>query len=628
MPSGTKEDASTSKPGAHAQRGSGRSRKGGKGRDRKEKSRSDASSSSNRERNARSKVQRSSGDGGSSNPGAHPTTAPSRGKSKGKSSDSNSARVGASTSTGKRVDRKGRHDDSSKHSSAGGAAARSSAGQSSSDASRVEAKLRNVGLGNDEMVAQNTITPQVKDVPNAYEIEAELVVDDEATGTSRNQGQAAVAVASQGIEDSEDQSTSDLRNRRPWGKILFVGLLVIGGALAAFFLTRGDSEAATPADEADSAMPSSSSSMPSNSPSMSLSSPPTDSLYPANSLSDCESIASGGAVTTQDLLILTSFEVRFDVSLTLQLSDLSEIVEVFEARMQRIFAPSLANCRGARRLLVSSSGRQLQIEQHVIGNAQFKLEHQPDQSCDSSAPIPCIRVLGILDLYLKGIEDTLPLANVVTGMLVEQEITLRLGLTAPFNQIEVVAITAFAPTFSPSSAPTTAPLYEINSGEVCDSIAIKGTVPNQDTLIARSFDVRLDVSLTLQLSDLSEIVEEMDTRMQRIIAPQLAECLGSRRWLHKDVERKLAGLERYVIGNAQFFLEYNPEQSCDASAPTPCIRVLAKLDLYLKGDQETLPLVNHITSVLGTENLTTALGLTAAFSQIEVVGLSDSDPTS
>ncbi|CAJ1932037.1 unnamed protein product [Cylindrotheca closterium] len=239
--------------------------------------------------------------------------------------------------------------------------------------------------------------------------------------------------------------------------ILLVVLVLIAGAyLAGAFLvgayfgapgiSKGGDAAAVnegndqkPADDTTSESPSSD-------PTMAATNPPSLSpLYPRNTLDDCERIARGVDVSLQSELIPKFFDIRMDVSLTLQLSDLSEVVEEMELRIQRILGPRLADCPNARRLRQTDWKRRLQIETNVIGNARFNAEYQPDQSCDASAPSPCIRVVTKLNLFLKGEEDTLPLANRITSRFGEQELTETLGLTAPFNKIEVVGVTAAAP---------------------------------------------------------------------------------------------------------------------------------------------------------------------------------------
>jgi len=185
-------------------------------------------------------------------------------------------------------------------------------------------------------------------------------------------------------------------------------------------------------------------------PTMATPAPTAQPLYPKNSVSDCEKIAEGEDVPTQDLLISQPFDIRMDVSLTLQLSDLTEVVDEMESRLQRILAPKLADCEGARRFLRDAVTRRLQIEKNVIGNARFEAQYQEDQACDASAPTPCIRVLTKLNLFLKGEEDVLALANRITEVFGEGELTTILGLTAPFSEIEVVGVTAAAPTDPPT----------------------------------------------------------------------------------------------------------------------------------------------------------------------------------
>eukprot|EP00980_Cylindrotheca_fusiformis_P003195 scaffold725_cov133-Cylindrotheca_fusiformis.AAC.3 len=183
-----------------------------------------------------------------------------------------------------------------------------------------------------------------------------------------------------------------------------------------------------------------------------------------------------------------------------------------------------------------------------------------------------------------------------------------------------------APSSFPSSAPTT--FYPPNTPEECAIIAQGGTVPGQENLINKSFDISLDVSLTVQLSDLDAIVQDLENRMQEILAVELADCPAVSRRLSVSatfVRRRL--IESNVVGNALIDAEYQEGQSCDPASPTPCIRVLTKLNLFLKGDESILSLVNRISTLFGDDDLLGVLGLGAPFEAIEVIGVSASTPT-
>ena len=119
-----------------------------------------------------------------------------------------------------------------------------------------------------------------------------------------------------------------------------------------------------------------------------------------------------------------------------------------------------------------------------------------------------------------------------------------------------------SPTASPVSSPSTISIYEPNSAEACANIANKESVQDQDQMILRSLYVQFDVSLTLQLSDMTEVVQEMERRMQLHLAPKLADCPDSGRFLREDIDRKLQiNSMTNNIGNAQFFLTYKYDPS-------------------------------------------------------------------
>jgi hypothetical protein len=91
------------------------------------------------------------------------------------------------------------------------------------------------------------------------------------------------------------------------------------------------------------------------------------------------------------------------------------------------------------------------------------------------------------------------------------------------------------------------------------------------------------------------------------------------------IRRKL--IELHVVGNVLIDAEYQEDQSCDPSAPTPCFRVLTGLTLFLKADQGTLPLVNRISIVFEDGDLVDILVLAAPFEAVEVTGVTASTPT-
>mmetsp|Transcript_42232 Transcript_42232/g.102066 ORF Transcript_42232/g.102066 Transcript_42232/m.102066 type:complete len:790 (+) Transcript_42232:66-2435(+) len=360
---------------------------------------------------------------------------------------------------------------------------------------------------------------------------------------------------------------------------------------------------------------------------------PTEfSIYDANSAEECESISMGGPVPNQDNMVVKGFDVRFDVSLTLLLSDVSELVEDVEKRLQQYIAPQIAECLGYRRLSQEDEGdgamRKLVVERNAIGNARFFLTYQPEMSCDAGAPAPCIRLLGKLNLFLKGEEDTLPLANHIINF-VGQDLIAALRLSAPFNVVEVVGVAVSAPFVpGPTLAPSMLTIPVIS--EDCAAIALGLPLPDQAFMTKQSFVAKFNVNLTLELSDVTELVLEIESRMQRILAPMLAECPESLRRLRRtmnldEAERNL--LEGYGVGNALFKLSHRESETCE-DTESPCIRVDAMLDLFLTENAgSTLEIIAHIAGVLNGE-LVTVLELYAPFAEIQLTEISaEPNPT-
>jgi hypothetical protein len=186
--------------------------------------------------------------------------------------------------------------------------------------------------------------------------------------------------------------------------------------------------------------------------------------------------------------------------------------------------------------------------------------------------------------------------------------------------------TTISPTMVPSGAPTT--LYPPNTPEQCAIIADGGTVDGQEDLLSKSFDITMDVSLTLLLSDLTEVVEELELRMQRILSVDLADCLSiSRRLMISTTFNRRKLIELHVVGNVLIDAVYLEDQNCSPSAPTPCIKVLTRLNFLLKGDESELTLINRISNLFEQVEVIDLLGLTTLFKEVEISGLTASTPT-
>ncbi|KAL3942709.1 MAG: hypothetical protein SGBAC_003154 [Bacillariaceae sp.] len=354
--------------------------------------------------------------------------------------------------------------------------------------------------------------------------------------------------------------------------------------------------------------------------------PTTLTIFGDNTSEDCASIALGLPVPDQHLMRRHTFVLNFDVLLTLELSDLSEVVEFLESKMQQVIAPMLADCPAARRLrrtMDLDENERKMLEEDAIGNALFKLSHVQSKTCFIATPA-CIRVDATLDLFLKDVN--LRIFDIVNRILpsLEGELVGVLGLSAPFAEIMLTSIFPLEITEPPSSLPSGALLYAPNSSEECAAISRGELTPSQHSMISYKFDILMDVSLTLDLSDLGEVVQEIESRLQRILGPKLADCLEERRLQETNgaeggTVRHLQ--EKNLVANAIFDAVYEEDEACDASATTPCIRVLAKLTVILKGEEARLPLASRVAAFLGPEPLADVLGLAAPINTIEVVNL-------
>mmetsp|Transcript_45310 Transcript_45310/g.109699 ORF Transcript_45310/g.109699 Transcript_45310/m.109699 type:complete len:772 (+) Transcript_45310:601-2916(+) len=405
--------------------------------------------------------------------------------------------------------------------------------------------------------------------------------------------------------------------------LITLAVIIAGGITAIYFLFPKSDPTTTKIDGTDSPMTGSTDSPtvpPTYPPSLD---PTTESLlYAPNSAEDCAAIALNKTVDGQESLTVRTFIIFADVSLTLELSDPTEVVQEMALSMQKTLGPRLADCPAV-------DGRRLQMdgkpmEQNVVGNAVFAADYESEASCDADSPTPCMRVLVMLNLFLKGEVETVSLTNRISSMFGQGDLTGVLGLAAPVVQIQVVSLWDSPPQQWPlSSLPPTDPpsLYNPNTAEACASISFGESVPLQDSFITKWFDIKMDVALTLQLSDLIEVIASIETRMQRFLGPRLADCPQERRLqesIGEDIlERKLL-IEDHVVGNALFAVEYQADQSCLPSSLTPCIRLLVKLQLFLKGEEDALDLVNRVSTIMGEGGIVDTLGLAAPFNRIEI----------
>lgn len=190
-------------------------------------------------------------------------------------------------------------------------------------------------------------------------------------------------------------------------------------------------------------------------------------------------------------------------------------------------------------------------------------------------------------------------------------------------QLVTSAPTSKAPTSAPTQSPTDFLEFDAPSSDDCFDIANGLEVDGQETMnTTREFDLDLDITL-FNATGILSLLGEIREYLQVELAPALAECEASRRYLQRINEkpnRRLL-LTKYVIGNAFFIIGELEDETCQAGAAANCHRVVTSLVLDLKGEEETQSsLIGHIVDVFD-------VGLNASEYpfDIELIGLTSSE---
>ncbi|CAJ1931433.1 unnamed protein product [Cylindrotheca closterium] len=177
------------------------------------------------------------------------------------------------------------------------------------------------------------------------------------------------------------------------------------------------------------------------------------------------------------------------------------------------------------------------------------------------------------------------------------------------------------PTYGPTQSPNELQIYNAPTDEECWSIA-RGLL-SPDELMARSFQLNMDVTLLQATSMTDELELELTEKMQQYLVPALAGCpddeVGNR-------NRQLASTE-FVIAGGTVAVDTNVNQECEDDAETHCVRAVASLDLLLKGDMSTFELIALMVDVFSRVPLVTRLRLDLPFTTVVVVLVDSVSPT-
>jgi uncharacterized membrane protein YgcG len=201
---------------------------------------------------------------------------------------------------------------------------------------------------------------------------------------------------------------------------------------------------------------------------------------------------------------------------------------------------------------------------------------------------------------------------------------------------------SMAPSLYPSSIPSSIPTdylqFRIPSPAACQRIATGEELDNEaeyvDNTAPKGFDIKMDVVVqsTAQLDitkaeDIDPIVDELELKMQQILAPELSECPEDFQVATSSVRgtggrRRL--VTRFIIRNTKIEAWHQIKESCLDNGIN-CLRVLTRLNLILGDSEATLKLVNRISVLFGANDLVQKLKLSElTYNTIEVVGVAAS----
>jgi hypothetical protein len=171
-----------------------------------------------------------------------------------------------------------------------------------------------------------------------------------------------------------------------------------------------------------------------------------------------------------------------------------------------------------------------------------------------------------------------------------------------------------SPTAADTSSPTTASIYDPPTPEDCLAIANGIALDGQDEMIARSFDIDMDVTLDVGSNLNDTLLGDLERSLQTVLAPALTGCSDG-------------SSSNYVVGNAYIVVESKGDQPCEVDSEEACFHAVAVLLLYLKGEEKLLTLFGLISNVFGEHLLVDTLGLSPPFKHVETTFVSSNDPT-
>jgi hypothetical protein len=197
--------------------------------------------------------------------------------------------------------------------------------------------------------------------------------------------------------------------------------------------------------------------------------------------------------------------------------------------------------------------------------------------------------------------------------------------------------TAIRITPTPTEPPSLTLLYDPPTPEECVAIASGEDLDGQDTLTIRNFQVFLESVFDSEINSEinNELVAlELQENMQQLLMPEIAGCsdeTSNRRKMRGSTNdnRKL-GAGAFVVANGLVSVRLADTSCVVVSLETPCLHAIASIDLYLKGPQRILDLINIFISVFGLgreDSLVQKLNLLQPYKEIIITSIDSGDPT-
>eukprot|EP00980_Cylindrotheca_fusiformis_P004748 scaffold1008_cov124-Cylindrotheca_fusiformis.AAC.16 len=199
-----------------------------------------------------------------------------------------------------------------------------------------------------------------------------------------------------------------------------------------------------------------------------------------------------------------------------------------------------------------------------------------------------------------------------------------------------------SPTDMPSVGTSTSPtflelLFDPPSRNDCLAVQNGESVLGQSFMVVRSFLIETDITVNSPEYDVNQLLPQFKTSVDTILIPDLVGCFDTERKLEQSSlraqHRSLQSVEniRYIIGNANSNVVLTGQDCLEENSPQdPCYRVNTYLDVFLKGDELLLRLINLITSLLydnEDDPIIGRFGLPSEVLNAAVVGVISLNPT-